>query len=402
MSVPPLLCWVLVNSVPYHEARFKAMAEIARLRLSMVQFTEIDTFRALQQAQAKQSFKRYTLFPETSWSRIRGRDAVRRLHACLNEIKPAVVCINGWSFGGAIAALIWCLSHQVPAIVMSESTAIDERRHWWKEAIKRRIVSLCSAALVGGSRHRDYLVALGAAPSHIFTGYDVIDNGHFRAGAERARQSGQQLRVRLELPIRYFMACSRFAPKKNLFRLLQAYARYRQGAGSAAWSLVIVGEGELKDDLIALRDQLGLGASVQFAGPKKYHELPAYYGLASAFIHASTTEQWGLVVNEAMASGLPVLVSERCGCAQDLVQPGVNGILFNPTDIDALAQAMRDVAAESCDRQAMGQASQEIVAHWSPDHFAKNLAKAAEAALHHAKPVPSLVDRALLNLLCWR
>jgi glycosyltransferase involved in cell wall biosynthesis len=368
----------------------------------MVQFTEVDTFRALQQAQTRQPFKRYTLFPETSWPRIRGREAVRRLHACLNEIRPAVVCINGWSFGGAIAALIWCLSHQVPAIVMSESTAIDERRYWWKEAIKRRIVGLCSAALVGGSRHRDYLMALGATSDQIFTGYDVIDNEHFRAGAEQARQSEEQQRARLELPARYFMACCRFAPKKNLSRLIHAYARYRQHAGSTAWSLVIVGEGELRDDLVALRDQLELGASVQFAGPKGYHELPTYYGLASAFVHASTTEQWGLVVNEAMASGLPVLVSERCGCAQDLVQPGVNGMLFDPYDIDALARAMRDVAADSCDRQAMRQASQEIVARWSPDHFAKNLAKATEAALNHAKPAPSLIDRALLHMLCRR
>jgi glycosyltransferase involved in cell wall biosynthesis len=313
-----------------------------------------------------------------------------------------VVCINGWSFGGAIAALTWCLSHQVPAIVMSESTAIDEPRYWWKEAIKRRIVGLCSAALVGGSRHRDYLMALGAPSDQIFTGYDVIDNEHFRAGAEMARKSDQELRARLELPTRYFMACCRFAPKKNLSRLIRAYARYRGDAGGTAWSLVIVGEGELKDELVALRDQLELGASVQFAGPKSYDELPTYYGLASAFVHASTTEQWGLVVNEAMAAGLPVLVSERCGCAQDLVNPGVNGVQFDPYDIEALARAMRDVAADSCDHRGMGQASQEIVACWSPDRFAKNLAKAAETALQHAKPKPSLIDRALLHMLCRR
>jgi glycosyltransferase involved in cell wall biosynthesis len=368
----------------------------------MVQFTEIDTFRALQQAQAKQPFKRYTLFPEASWPRIRGRDAVRRLHACLNEIRPAVVCINGWSFGGAIAALIWCLANQVPIIVMCDSTAVDYRRHWWKEAVKQRIVSLCSAALVAGSPHRDYLVALGATPDRIFMGYDAVDNEHFRSGAHAARGMESDLRARLALPARYFMACCRFTPKKNLSRLIRAYARYRQSAGSTAWSLVIVGEGELNDELIALRDRLGLDASVQFVGAKNYHELPAYYGLAGAFVHASTTEQWGLVVNEAMASGLPVLVSERCGCAQDLVQSRVNGILFDPYDIDALAQAMRDVAADGHDREAMGRASQEIVARWSPEHFAKNLVKAAEVALQHAKPAPSLIDRALLHLLCRR
>src|SRR5262249_43481894 len=148
------------------------------------------------------------------------------------------------------------------------------------------------------------------------------------------------------LPAHYFLACSRFTPKKNLAGLLEGYALYRQTAGKAAWSLVIAGEGELKNELLALRDRLRLGDKGQFAGHKSYHELPTYYGLASAFVHASTTEQWGLVVNEAMASGLPVLVSERCGCVGDLVQPGINGFLFDPSSPGAIAEAMEKIAAD--------------------------------------------------------
>ena len=98
-----------------------------------------------------------------------------------------------------------------------------------------------------------------------------------------------------------------------------------------------------------------LAGDVILAGFKQYDELPAYYGLASAFVHASTTEQWGLVVNEAMASGLPVLVSDRCGCAPDLVEDGVNGFTFDPYDVEALAGLMQRVAAMTDERrQAMG------------------------------------------------
>ena len=79
-------------------------------------------------------------------------------------------------------------------------------------------------------------------------------------------------------------------------------------------------------------------------GFKQYDELPIYYGLAGAFIHASTTEQWGLVVNEAMAAGLPVIVSERCGCAPDLVENGRNGFTFDPYDVDALTHLMLKMA----------------------------------------------------------
>ena len=126
-----------------------------------------------------------------------------------------------------------------------------------------------------------------------------------------------------------------------------------------AWHLVLLGDGELRGELerrIALPD---LAGAVILRGFRQYDELPAFYGLARAFVHASTTEQWGLVVNEAMAAGLPVLVSARCGCAQDLVRNGVNGFTFDPYDVEELAGLMQRVAAMTeGQRRAMGQASQ--------------------------------------------
>jgi 1,2-diacylglycerol 3-alpha-glucosyltransferase len=402
MSGAPILCWIVINSVPYHEARLKAAADGAGLRLFMIQLAGEDDFKPLQQAPTAQSFGRRILFPDRSWSAIGGKEMAGRLRSCLNDLNPSLVCINGWSFGGSLAALAWCLSHKVPAIVMSESTAMDEPRRWWKEAIKQRLVGLCSAALVGGTRHREYLRVLGAHPDRIFTAYDVVDNEHFRRGAEEARRLERQTRERLGLPARYFMACSRFTPKKNIAGLLRGYALYRRLAGPGAWSLVIIGEGELRDELLALRGRLGLEAHVQFPGSRSYRDLPAYYGLAAAFVHASTAEQWGLVVNEAMASGLPVLVSDRCGCATDLVEPGVNGFLFDPYDAQALAAVMREVAAEGRDRRAMGRASEAVIARWSPDRFAENLRHAAQTALAAVRPTPSLADRALLWMLRTR
>jgi glycosyltransferase involved in cell wall biosynthesis len=401
-STQPLICWIVANSVPYHEARIKAAAETKRVRVCMIQITEMDSFRVLQQSRESDSIQRFTLFPGTPWHEIDGREMAKRLQACLGEIKPAVVFINGWSFGGGLAALKWGLSHEVPVVVMSETTAYDDRRHWWTEEIKKRIVALCPAALVGGAPHRDYMMALGLGGDRIFTGYDAVDNEHFRRGAIAARQRDPELRASLGLPRRYFLACSRFTPKKNLFRLVNAYARYRRLHSGDAWSLVILGDGEQKEELMRACDQLRVGDDVLLPGAKPYSELPAYYGLAGAFVHASTTEQWGLVVNEAMASGLPVLVSNRCGCAPDLVQEGRNGFSFDPYDVSGLANAMYSMAAERTDREDMGQASQAIVAQWSPQNFAENLACAAERALGAARPRPTIVDRAILQLLSAR
>ena len=119
---------------------------------------------------------------------------------------------------------------------------------------------------------------------------------------------------------------------------------------------------------------------MQLHGFRQYDELPAYYGLADAFVHASTAEQWGLVVNEAMAAGLPVIVSQESGCARDLVQAGRNGFTFPARDLNALTQRLQDVASDSCDRLAMGAESREIIRQWSPETFARGLCQAAEVA----------------------
>jgi glycosyltransferase involved in cell wall biosynthesis len=132
----------------------------------------------------------------------------------------------------------------------------------------------------------------------------------------------------------------------------------------------------------------------------QYDTLPAYYGLASAFILPSVIEPWGLVVNEAMAAGLPVLVSERCGCAQDLVQRGRNGFTFDPCDIEDQASLMLRLSSmPETQRSAMGLASQEIISRWTPELFAQNLEKAAQAARTAPRRSVSVLDRVILWLL---
>jgi len=403
MDARRCLCWVLVNATPYHDARLRAAAKHAPLRLCMIQLAGRNAFRVLQlPAQSEKSYDRHILFPDKRWDEIDRRTMVRGLNLFLDKLKPAAVCINGWSYGGCVAALRWCIANRVPAILMSESTAHDYRRHRWKEAIKRRIVALCSASFVGGTPHRDYIAGLGGPLDRAFTGYDAVDNDHFRTGADLARRVQQPLRKALSLPQRFFVACARFEEKKNLVRLIHAYAAYREAAGDNAWSLVVVGDGELRNRLTELRDKLGLKTHILFPGSKTYQELPSYYGLADAFIHASTTEQWGLVVNEAMAAGLPVLVSERCGCARDLVVPGFNGLQFNPRDVNSMADAMIEIANGSHDLHTMGRNSRDIVAQWSLTRFANSLNDAVLAAFRTPTPVLGWSDRLLLWALRHR
>jgi glycosyltransferase involved in cell wall biosynthesis len=216
-----------------------------------------------------------------------------------------------------------------------------------------------------------------------YTGYNVVDNDHFAREAASARADAEALRRKYGLPERYFLAVGRFIPKKNLDGLLQAYARYRERTDDS-WALVILGSGPLDDKVRQWRRELELDAHVHLPGFKQYDELPVYYGLADAFTHASTAEQWGLVVNEAMAAGLPVVVSNRCGCAPDLVENGRNGFTFSPSNAGALADALVRIAGPECDRTVMGRASREIISDWTPETFARQLLRAARTACEHA------------------
>jgi glycosyltransferase involved in cell wall biosynthesis len=124
---------------------------------------------------------------------------------------------------------------------------------------------------------------------------------------------------------------------------------------------------------------LGVADYVKFAGLKTSSETTPYYAFAKCFILPSTREPWGLVVNEAMASGLPVLVSERCGCAEDLVDPRRNGFLFNPTqDGDLTGRMMYMSTLDQSALDAMGRRSREIIAVYSPEQWASEVARIVE------------------------
>jgi glycosyltransferase involved in cell wall biosynthesis len=283
-------------------------------------------------------------------------------------------------------------------VVMSESSRQDESRTWWKEAIKRRMVDLFSSALVGGKRHVEYLVELGMPRERVVVGYDVVDNDHFRQNAGEIRRQRSEVRQKYALPENYFLASARFIEKKNLPTLVQAYAEYRRRSEIAAkmpWDLVLLGDGPLRETLNSQLSTLNLTERVHLAGFKPYDELPAYYGLANAFVHASTTEQWGLVVNEAIASGLPVIVSNRCGCAPELVNG--NGFTFDPANEDELATQLFEMASLSDqERNHLGNNSYRIAANFAPERFGEGLERAATVAMGIPQKRFGVMDRALL------
>ena len=184
-------------------------------------------------------------------------------------------------------------------------------------------------------------------------------------------------------------------PSRKATASQEATADREVSGEDAPWDLVLLGDGPMRDTLNTQLSTLNLHAHVHLPGFKPYDELPVYYGLAKAFVHASTTEQWGLVVNEAVASELPVIVSNRCGCVPELVQD--NGFTFDPANESELTERLLQMASLSADeRRRLGEASYRIAANFAPDRFGEGLEQAAAMVLRLPQKKPGVIDRALL------
>lgn len=385
---------------PYHIARLNALA--AQTTTLGIEVASRSQTYSWDKVEAPTLFERKTLFDVPDSTLLTTGQIRRALTDALAIFKPDVVLVPGWATSTALIAAQWCWASGVPTVVMSESTIGDASRAAWKEAIKRCLVETFDAGLVGGTPQRAYLALLGIPEASILLGYNAIDNAYFDAGATRSRASASSERVRLGLPESYFLASARFIEIKNLDRLLEAYACFRRLRPASATRLVLLGDGVEAPRLKSLRSSLGLADTVVMPGFKQYGDLPVYYGLAKAFVHVSRVEPWGLVVNEAMASRLPVLVSRECGCAEDLVADGRNGYVVAHDDIAAIATRMVEIDDANAERLlTMGEASFDIVSNYGPERFARGALDAAALARARPSHRPTLVGSAVSRAMLW-
>ncbi len=328
--------------------------------------------------------------------------ALRRIvHGLLERTNPDVLVVNGWGYRDARAGIEWMGRRGKKVVLCCDSKADDAPRHWAKEWVKRRIVGTADAAFCSGTASRAYLEQLGMARSRIWDGVDCVDNGYFAAKAEACRMRPDEGPSELLGQGGVFLAVARFVARKNIAGLVRGYSRYCSQVQDSPWALVVLGDGSQRTELESLAAENSRGR-VHFPGFKQYAEIPSWYARASCFVHTALQDQWALVVNEAMACGLPVLVSDRAGCARDLVSDGRNGWRFNPEDIEALAERMLAVhRLPAVERQEMGTQSRAIIAEWGEERFCRSLWSCVMAACDRAARKRGLraSDRWLLRFL---
>jgi glycosyltransferase involved in cell wall biosynthesis len=421
---------------PYHFARVEALRRLAGPdRVHALEFSN-DSEDYLWERQ-KSASGLITLCPGIAAEQLSFTTVFRSARRQLAALGVRVCLLPSYSPKQSLAALLAAKSLGIRTVMMNESHAGTAQAKGATALIKRRVVRLFEAALVGGRPHKRYFSLLGIPPEKIFTGYDAVDNNYFASEAEEIRNQSAQTRKQYGLPEHYFLSLGRFVAKKNLPVLIRAFRRFLEATRFRNTHLVLVGSGEEEHKLKALCRGFGLpvydkqqingnrlageasatgtanGKSqmgdeppgVHFYGFRQIDENPVFYALADAFILPSLWEEWGLVVNEAMASRLPVVISEMAGCAEDLLEAARvneplfakvrsqlqelnlgqmvrhNGFVFNPNSSDELSRVLQFLESSSETRAGMGEASWRIVEGFSCENFARNALLAATAAL---------------------
>lgn len=372
------VCIIFLNIGGYHRARLNAAEESCR-RLGW-------TLSAIQIAAStgehpwgKVDLPDYvtTLLPYLGRDESDLSDTLPLVRE-LDRLNPDAVAIPGWGFDYCRAALQWARRRRRIRVLMSESKQDDAKRLWYREASKRLFYTRhFDAAVVGGKKHHEYLTKLRFPDNRIFHGYDVVDNEYFIERTDEIRSAGSGNITPSTIPSRpYFLSASRFIPRKNLRFLVDAFSHYVAVAPNAPWDLVLLGDGVEHGELTSAAVALGVAKRVHFPGFITYDKLPFWHAHASAFVHPARSEQWGLVVNEAMAAGLPILLSRSCGCFPDLLEEGLNGYSFDPVSRFELLQGMLRLSSNGAKLEELGMHSRQLISKFAPSAFGDALVKA--------------------------
>jgi len=341
-SRPPRIGLLWSQFAAYHIDRCEAVARRLESRAAVL---------AVEVASASQTYawdasgdtthaRKLTLFPGQSYEALAWP---RRLWAQWRALAGCrMVCIGIGSNQPDVIALIWLLwLGGTRVVLMNESKFDDYRRSLWREVAKAALLAPCSAAIVGGRRHIGFMRFLGFRKRPVLPGYDGVSLDRVRA-----ESGGPPAPDGIPFGDRPFVFVGRFIEKKNLFGLVEAYAAYAGSAGANTRRLVLVGSGPLEEELRARIASLGIDGQVDLPGFQPAEQVSRILGGALALVLVSSVEQWGLVVNEALALGLPAIVSDAVGARDALVRNLVNGIVVEAGAASSLALAMARLAGD--------------------------------------------------------
>jgi glycosyltransferase involved in cell wall biosynthesis len=296
-----------------------------------------------------------------------------------------LVHLAGWGHPLLLAALVVAWLRRIP-VTMESDTPLPVGLPFWKRAVKRLLYPLLfklpSQFLPGGSRQAAYLHHYGVVGERISVAQMTVDVAVIMRHKDGI-DSAQRAKIRRDLGLlgdaTVFLYVGRLEPHKGLQELIEAFGRLPQDVRSPA-ILLLVGDGIMSD---ILGKAVTANPRIRWPGRLSGTALLDAYAAADVFVLASRFEPWGLVVNEAMAAGLPVIATDRVGCVDDLVLPGETGLVVPAESPDALAAAMESLLLDRPLRDRMARKARNLIAGWTLKNEAEIIVNTWKKLLKH-------------------
>lgn len=315
----------------------------------------------------------YKVLFERSLDQVSFGERREALFRIFDEYRPDVLNITGYFDWAQVLLMFYARRKGVKVVISSESSSADHNRSAWKEWVKKVIVGRSNAFFCFGETSAKYLESLGVAKSAIrVRNAAVIDEQVIRGRYDDAKK---ELAAGANPVSRKFVYVGRLASEKNLTMLIRAFGNVVKQTGSD-WKLLLVGDGPERGSLEKLATESGLADQVTFAGGFPWYRVPGWLAQSDVLVLPSKSEPWGLVVNEAMVCGMPVIVSQTCGCAADLVRKGVNGFTFDHAWQTELEEHLSFFIRNPDRITGMGQESLKLIAPFASGPVAAQMAAA--------------------------
>jgi glycosyltransferase involved in cell wall biosynthesis len=299
------------------------------------------------------------------------------LLAQVRAYQPDAVLLMNYNYASLYSFLWHWDCHTAPLLFRGDSHRLvlpTGLKAWLKRQMITLIYQRFAACLYVGKANYDYFQYHGVAAKQLFFSPHAVDNDRFFTQAETATQEAFLWKQTLGIPLNYqvILFVGKFEPNKRPLDLLHAFLQ----ASLLQAALLFVGSGSLENDL---RTQATGHTNVYFAPFQNQTQMPRTYAVADVVILSSYSETWGLAINEAMCLSRPVIVSDQVGCAQDLVHPGQNGLIFPAGNVLALASSLQEALSQPQRLQKWGNVSKQLISSYSYAQTTQGL----QQALHY-------------------
>lgn len=379
----------------YWPARLKALNDFLkskRISLDIIEIAGKGSPYAFAGKSNDEKLNWHILFPEDKMEDIKSSSIQKKLYSLLDKINPDVIIAGAIAFPSGALSVSWANRHKKKVICFDDAKIDSVQRSGIVNYIKQQIYNGVYAMLYPSQNWDETGRFWHFNKEQLFYGIDVVDNSFWSDYAAIYQNKSNT---------KFFLAVGRMIPVKNFLYVTESYKKYHDIYKESSYHIIFVGEGPERIKIQQYIDQYDLKGYVELLPFKNQKELREIYHNSQALILSSIKETWGLVINEAMACGLPIIASKECGATNTLVRDKINGYVFSPEKSEELLYCLCQFHNLSENQKRdMGNASLKIIQDWDLSRFCKGCYDAIIYASKQPVKKISLLNNIIIKL--WK